>query len=75
MVTVAGATASELSLLISVTVRGAVVSVLRLTVAAAVPVSPMTLRSSVSVRLALSSSRICRLVVAAPSGRGVVVFV
>ena len=69
IVTVAGTTASVVSLDDRVTVSAAFVSVLRRTVTVADPVSAMTLRSRLSERLALSSSRTCSDVVAEPLGR------
>ena len=68
MVIEAGTTASLVSLEVRLTVSAEEVAVLRRTVAVAVPVSVITPRSRLSVRLALSSSSTCKLEVAEPLG-------
>ena len=68
MVIEAGTTASLVSLEVRLTVSAEEVAVLRRTVAVAVPVSAITPRSRLSVRLALSSSSTCKLVLAEPLG-------
>ena len=75
MVIEVGTTASDRSLERRLTVRGELRSALRRTVATAVPDSEMTVRSRVRERLALSSSRICKVAVAEPLGKDIDVFV
>ena len=65
MVTVAGTVASVVSLEVKLTVNASVVSVLRVMVAVAVPVSAIILRSISTVKLGLSSSMISKVVVTA----------